>query len=168
MVKIKTIDGYRHVKELGGAIQHKSPSPVAQFLIEQNKIKGRVLDYGCGHGFDVQHYGWEGYDPYYFQDKPVGQFNTIVCNHVANILTRHSRLELYRDIDRLLAAGGRAYIAVSRRIPIKGKDGLRKRIQNYVILTLPSVHFVKDEFEIYEMAKGVDFEDNTQEFLGEK
>ena len=164
MPKIKTSQGYKHIKELGGAIKGEKPSPCALELMKQNKIKGKILDYGCGQGFDVKYYGWEGYDPHYRQKLPEGLFNTIICNHVANILTRGSRFKLYKSLNGFLENDGIAYLAVSRRIPIRGKAGLRKRIQNWVDLTLPSIYYLENEFEIYEMKKDVEFNDNTQEF----
>jgi hypothetical protein len=51
---------------------------------------------------------------------------------------------------------------VSRRIPRAGKVALRKRIQNYVVLTLPSL-CRDNELEIYRLEAGRDFEDRTQE-----
>ena len=123
---------------------------------------GAALDYGCGFGFDADYFGWEAYDPHYRQKLPDGLFDTVVCNHVANMLTRDSRQELFRALQALLAPQGKAYVSVSRRIPRAGKGALRKRIQNYVVLTLPSV-FRDDELEIYRLEAGSDFQDRTQE-----
>src|SRR5262245_11410673 len=129
---------------------------------ERRLLRGRVLDYGCGFGFDADHFGWEAYDPHYRQTLPEGLFDTVVCNHVANMLTRDSRQELFRALQALLAPQGKAYVSVSRRIPKAGKLALRKRIQNYVVLTLPSL-FCDDELEIYRLEAGCDFEGRTQE-----
>ena len=63
----------------------------------------------------------------------------------------------------LLAPGGAAYISVARNIPLSGKAGPRRRIQNHVILTLLSI-FADDEEEIYRLAKDADLEDRTREF----
>jgi hypothetical protein len=90
-------------------------------------------------------------------------YDTIIVNHVANILTRESRAKLFERITALLADGGAAYISVARNIPASGKYGSRRRIHNYVVLTLPSV-FGDDEEEIYCLAKGADYEDRTHEF----
>ena len=120
-----------------------------------------MLDYGCGFGFDADRFGWEAYDPHYRQKLPEGLFDTVVCNHVANVLTRASRRELFRSLQGLLAPRGRAYVSVSRKIPRAGKLAMRKRIQNHVVLTLPSLF--RDELEIYWLEAGSVFEDRTDE-----
>ena len=161
MAKIKGKRGFRFIKELGGAIRRETVSKTACFLDERRLLRGRVLDYGCGFGFDADHFGWEAYDPHYRQTLPEGLFDTVVCNHVANMLTRESRQGLFRAILALLAPEGKAYVSVSREIPRAGKIALRKRIQNYVVLTLTSL-FRDDELEIYRLEAGSDFEDLTQ------
>ena len=162
MAKIKGKRGFRFIKELGGAIRRETVSKTARFLDERRLLRGRVLDYGCGFGFDAGHFGWEAYDPHYRQKLPDGLFDTIVCNHVANMLTRDSRRELFRALQTLLARQGKAYVSVSRKIPRCGKIALRKRVQNYVVLTLPSL-FRDDALEIYRLEAGSVFEDRTQE-----
>jgi hypothetical protein len=155
--------GYVFFKELGGAPDRKTLSTTARVLIDLHLIRGRVLDYGCGLGFDADQYGWEAHDPYYRPGKPTGPYDTILVNHVANILTRASRADLFRAVNALLALGGTAYISVARNIPTSGKPGPRRRIQNYVVLTLPSL-FADDEEEIYRLPKDAVFEDRTREF----
>jgi 2-polyprenyl-3-methyl-5-hydroxy-6-metoxy-1,4-benzoquinol methylase len=162
VAKIKGQRGFRFIKELGGAVRRETVSKTARFLDEHRLLRGRVLDYGCGFGFDADHFGWEAYDPHYRQKLPKGLFDTIVCNHVANMLTRNSRQELFRALQALLAPQGKAYVSVSRKIPRSGKVAMRKRIQNYVVLTLPSL-FCDDELEIYRLQSGSDFEDLTQD-----
>jgi hypothetical protein len=154
----------KFVKELGGAIRHFEVSDPVKVLQNKGLLLGQIIDYGCGRGFDADHFGWDGYDPYYRQEKPTGEYDTIICNHVANILTRKSRHKMFESINGLLAEGGVAYIIVSRRIPEIGKMGLRKRIQNYIVLTLPSVHVAEGEYEIYKLNKDVEFTDKTREF----
>lgn len=163
MAKVKAKSGYRFIKELGGAVRRAEVSTTARVLVERRLIQGRVLDYGCGFGFDADHFGWESFDPYYRPKPPVGPFDTIVCNHVAHMLTRASRTALFESIDALLAPAGVAFIAVTRSIPTIGKASLRKRIQNYVELSLPSV-YRDEQIEIYRLNKGEQFEDLTREF----
>lgn len=162
VAKIKGKRGFRFVKELGGAIRRETVSKTAQFLAERGLLRGRILDYGCGFGFDADHFGWEAYDPHYRQQALEGVFDTIICNHVANILTRSSRHNLFRALVDLLAPQGKAYLSVSRKIPVVGKLAIRKRIQNYVVLTLPSL-YRDGELEIYRLERGSNFEDLTQD-----
>ena len=168
MAKVKSKRGragYVFFKERGGAPDRKVLSKTAQVLIEGGLVRGQVLDYGCGLGFDADQQGWEAHDPYYRPGRPTGPYDTIIVNHVANILTRASRGELFRAVNALLAPGGAAYISVARNIPVSGKPGPRRRIQNYVVLTLPSI-FADGEEEIYRLAKDAAFEDRTREFEG--
>jgi len=162
VAKIKGKRGFRFIKELGGAIRRATVSKTAQLLQDRGLLEGRILDYGCGFGFDADHFGWEAFDPYYRQKAPDGVFDTIICNHVANMLTRGSRQELFNNIVDLLAPQGKAYLSVSRKIPTSGKMAIRKRIQNYVVLTLPSI-FCDAELEIYRLELRSAFEDLTRE-----
>ncbi|MFN3153141.1 hypothetical protein [Bremerella sp.] len=162
MPKLKSSRGYRFVKELGGAIRRRSVSVAANWLVQANLIQGRVLDYGCGFGFDADCFGWDAFDPYYRPAPPQGEYDTIVCNHVLNMLTRSSRTQVIASIQQHLYASGTAWLVVPRNIPCRGKVGLRKRIQNYVILDLPSA-WVTDNLEIYKLEKEAVVVDKTDE-----
>ena len=166
MAKIKSKRGragYVYFKELGGAPARQGLSKTARTLLDAGLIRGRTLDYGCGLGFDAREQGWDAYDPYYRPVAPAGPYDTILVNHVANMLTRSSRQELFQAVNALLGPRGMAYVSVARNIPARGKAGLRRRIQNYVVLTLPSV-FRDEEEEIYRLDKDAAFEDRTREF----
>jgi hypothetical protein len=165
MAKVKSKHGrtqFIFFKELGGAPERTALSKTARVLIASKLACGRVLDFGCGLGFDADQLGWEAYDPYYRPGEPTGLYDTVVVNHVANILTRASRESLFQAVNALLAPGGTAYISVARNIPLSGKQGPRRRIQNYVVLTLPTI-FADDEEEIYGLAKDTVFKDRTSE-----
>ena len=115
MAEIKRIrgkGGYVFFKELGGAPKRNTLSKTTQVLLERGLIHGRVLDYGCGHGFDAEAQGWDAWDPYYRPAAVAGPYDTIVVNHVCNVLTREMRMQLYRKVDELLATGGTAYIVI--------------------------------------------------------
>ena len=162
MAKLKDKRGYRFVKELGGAIRRSTASFGARWLVEQGYVKGRVLDFGCGFGYDADQNGWEAYDPYYRQGTIEGKFDTVICNHVLNMLTRASREQTMRRIQELLCEQGSAYLIVPRNIPVDGKVAMRKRIQNYVVLNLPSV-YVDEKLEIYRLESETQFSDTTNE-----
>lgn len=160
--KLKSSCGYLFIKELGGAIRRRSVSRAANWLVQANLIQGRVLDYGCGFGFDADSLGWDAFDPYYRSAPLQGEYDTIVCNHVLNMLTRSSRTQVIASIQQHLQTSGTAWLAVPRNIPCRGKVGLRKRIQNYVILDLPSV-WRTDNLEIYKLRKKAVVIDRTDE-----
>ncbi|MBI1247897.1 hypothetical protein GC197_08655 [bacterium] len=162
MAKLKVKRGYRFIKELGGAVKRNTVSFGADWLVRLGGAHGRVLDYGCGFGFDADHFGWNAFDPYYRQQIPEGHFDTVICNHVLNMLTRASRLAAIEDIRTLLKTRGVAWLIVPRNIPRNGKVAMRKRIQNYVQLSLPSV-YEDEKLEIYRMRKLSEFEDSTEE-----
>lgn len=52
------------------AIRRKDISLPTKFLVKENLIKGMVLDYGCGYGFDADSLGFEKYDPRFFPQIP--------------------------------------------------------------------------------------------------
>jgi len=162
MAKLKSNRGFRFIKELGGAVHRTTPSFGATWLVNRNLVKGRVLDYGCGYGFDADHFGWHGFDPYYRQLQPSGNFDTILCNHVLNMLTRASRHAALAHIQELLTETGVAWLIVPRNIPRIGKLAMRKRIQNFVVLSLPSV-YADEALEIYRMTANAEIEDTTEE-----
>ena len=162
MAKVKSARGFRFIMELGGAIRRSTISFGAEWLVKNKLVLGRVLDYGCGFGFDADHFGWETFDPYYRQRDLEGQFDTIICNHVLNMLTSLSREQTICKIQTLLTDSGVAWLIVPRNIPRTGKVALRKRIQNYVVLSLPSV-YVDVKLEIYRLSSTVVFDDRTQE-----
>lgn len=154
----------RSKRALGGAIKRSRPSRGAAIITECGLARGRVLDFGCGFGFDAEHFGWEAFDPYYKPSQPQGPFDTIVCISVINALSRNNRAKVFARVRELLAADGRAYFAVPRDIPRTGKLGINHSLQNYVVLTLPSIH-ADDALEIYEMTKDAEIEDKTRDYI---
>jgi hypothetical protein len=151
-------------RSLNTAVRRDKPSLAAEILIGKELIEGRTLDYGCGFGFDADYYGWESYDPYHRPVQPQGPYDTITCILVLNVLSRNNRAKVIARIRELLADDGHAYLAVSRNIPVTGKLGINHTLQNYVVLTLPSV-YADDKLEIYKMGKVSQFEDRTKDHV---
>ena len=151
-------------RAVGTAVRRTKPSRAAEILASRGLVKGRVLDYGCGYGFDADHFGWDGYDPYYRPAEPQGSYDTIVCSLVLNALSRNNRAKVLARIRELLADDGHAYLAVARDLPVTGKLGIHHSLQNYVVLTLPSV-FADETLEIYDMTKASRIEDLTRDYL---
>ena len=141
------------------AITRTKPSLPTRMLLDRNLVKGTVLDYGCGKGFDVSHlkglgFDATGYDPYFFPDKPDGTFTTIICNYVLNVLEKERWNSVLDEIASHLDEQGAAYIAVRRGIR---KEGYRKHVggctyQANVVLDL-DVLLENSKFCIYVMTK---------------
>ena len=146
----------------GGAIKRSEPSQPATLLAP--KARGRSLDFGCGWGFDADHYGWESYDPYYRPGFPDGEFDTIFCISVCNALSRKNRHKVIKQIKGLLADDGTAYLSVPRDLPETGKLGIHHSLQNYVVLTLP-VFYEDEKICIYELRRDSKFKDKTREYM---
>lgn len=156
----KTID--KQKRAWGGAIKRTSPSKAAVLL--SKLVRGRTLDYGCGWGFDADYFKWESFDPYYRPRKLEGSYDTIVCISVINALSRNNRAKVIEKIQGLITESGTAYLAVPRDLPVTGKMGIHHSLQNYVVLTLPTV-YSDASLEIYSLKKGSKFNDKTQEYL---
>jgi len=122
------------------AIGRTTVSQPTKYLLGRNLIDGRTLDYGCGRGFDAKALGIESYDPYFQPDMPDGDFDTIICNYVLNVISDLTSRTIVVDlISRKLAPGGVAYISV--RNDRKNLNGFTSRgtWQGLVVLTLPVV-----------------------------
>lgn len=130
----------------------------AKILVNKNLIQGKVLDYGCGFGKDVEllrSKGVEivGYDKHYFPEYPVQKFDTILCFYVLNVLLPEEQSNVLIEISRLLKPSGRAYFAVRRDIKYEGfrthKIHQKPTYQCIVKLDYKSV-FKNENVEIYE------------------
>lgn len=157
----------RSKRALGGAVKRKIPSRAASILVERRLIVGRTLDYGCGYGMDADTFGWDAFDPYYRPAPPVGPYQTIVCTLVLNALSHNNRAKVLANIQALLAEDGRAYLGVARDLPLGGKLGMHHSLQNYVVLTLPSVH-ADERLEIYALGKDSSYIDKTRDYMSRR
>lgn len=107
------------------AIERTSLSYPSRILLNKKKIVGKVLDFGCGIGKDVellQHKGFDivGYDPYYFPEFQTEKFDTILCFYVLNVLLPEEQAEVLMNVSHLLKPNGKAYFAVRRDIQYEG------------------------------------------------
>lgn len=107
------------------AIKRTNLSVPTRFLKDNNLLKGRILDFGCGYGFDTdelhrQGYNITGYDYYYRPDFPEGKFDTIICNYVLNVLEPYAQAEVMMNVTNLLKPDGTAYFAVRRDLKEEG------------------------------------------------
>jgi len=130
----------------------------ARFLLGNNLLQGKILDFGCGLGNDVKllhKKGCEitGYDPYYFPEYPKDKFDTIICFYVLNVLFPEEQATVLMEVSHLLKPGGKAYYAVRRDLKREGfrEHYVHKKPTYQCIVKLPfkSVH-LDDYCEIYE------------------
>ena len=140
------------------AILRTSLSYPARILMNQKRIHGKVLDFGCGIGKDVellQQKGYDivGYDPFYFPDYPKEKFDTILCFYVLNVLLPEEQAQVLLEVSSLLKPGGSAYFAVRRDVSYQGyrmhKLHKKETYQCQVQLPYHSI-FLNDNCEIYE------------------
>jgi diadenosine tetraphosphate (Ap4A) HIT family hydrolase len=130
----------------------------AKYLLDQNLLQGKILDFGCGFGNDVkllQQKGFDitGYDPYYFPEYPDRKFDTIICFYVLNVLFPEEQANVLMEVSHLLKPGGKAYFAVRRDIKKEGfrEHYVHKKPTYQCIVKLPFKSAHSDEScEIYE------------------
>ncbi|QFS45017.1 histidine triad (HIT) protein [Nostoc sphaeroides CCNUC1] len=140
------------------AIERSYLSFPAQFLLNQNLLQGKILDFGCGFGNDVKilrQKGFDitGYDPYYFPEYPDNKFDTIICFYVLNVLFPEVQANVLMEISHLLKPGGKAYYAVRRDIKKEGfrEHYVHKKPTYQCIVKLPFSSIFLDEYrQIYE------------------
>lgn len=134
------------------------------WLLRNDLIKGKVLDYGCGFGTDVmglkkQGFDIIGYDKFYFNEYPTDKYDTILCHYVLNVLELTEQEQIIMEISQLLNKGGSAYITVRRDVKYEGyrihKIHKKKTFQRNVKLPFETV-FLNEFCEIYRFYRKVD------------
>lgn len=140
------------------AIERTSLSYPARILLNQKRIKGKVLDFGCGIGKDVallkeKEFDIDGYDPFYFPDFPTEKYDTILCFYVLNVLLPEEQAEVLMNVSHLLKPTGKAYFAVRRDIQYEGyrmhKVHKKETYQCSIKLGYSSI-YKNENCEIYE------------------
>ena len=140
------------------AIERTALSFPARTLLSHNKMKGKILDFGCGIGKDVEllkDKGFEvdGYDPFYFPEVPTEKYDTILCFYVLNVLLPEQQAEVLMNVSSLLKPTGKAYFAVRRDIQYEGFriHKIHKKETYQCTIKLPYASIYKNEnCEIYE------------------
>ena len=90
-------------------------------------INGDVLDFGCGHGADVEFYqsnGFDsvGYDPHHRNVIPDAYFENVTCTYVLNAINFLERVECIEDAIQFLKTGGRLIITVRSDVEKNAKS----------------------------------------------
>lgn len=133
------------------------PSFPTRKLLGLGHIEGRVLDFGCGHGTDVEFlrkkgFEVEGYDPHYAPERPDGPFDTILCHYVLNVLLRREQTDVLMDVAEYLHPSGAAFYTVRRDLQRPGyRQHYKHNVPTYQTnVRLPFETVVRTEFcEIY-------------------
>lgn len=139
------------------AIKRIDISVPTRYLLQHELLKGRILDFGCGYGFDTdelkrQGYDITGYDNYYRTTYPEGKFDTIICHYVLNVLEPYAQAEVMMNVTHLLSPKGTAFFAVRRDLKEEGFriHALHKEYTYQCNVHLPFESLVENKsFEIY-------------------
>jgi len=128
------------------AIYRKRISAPVSFLIRSGKfVKSdcfNILDFGCGHGKDVEvlnsnGYFATGFDPHWNNNNKDClniKYDAILCTYVFNVLDVEKQKKLMAKIKNLTKPNGVAYITVRRDIK---KDTITKKGTEQFVVNLP-------------------------------
>ena len=137
------------------AIGRTEPSKPMRYLLRHDFIdlmNDRVLDFGCGRGFDAATYMIEKYDPHFFPKRPRGKFDVVVCSYVLNVLPKKYECDIMNEVMDYLNRIGTAFITVRRNIKKQGYTAKGTYQRNVVLTGVPSVYRDSD-MEIYRVGK---------------
>ncbi len=156
------------------AIKRKTLSRPMQYLNKCGYLIGKhQLDFGCGKGDDAIELGMDHYDlnhtngrvldyagdSYGLMEGMANTYSVITCNYVLNVIECPiERAKVLSDIRALLRPNGIAFISVRRDIVNEGHTS-RGTYQKNIVLDLPVLHEVKNQYCIYAMDK-----ENSQVF----
>jgi SAM-dependent methyltransferase len=137
------------------AMSRKSLSAPMKYLHKMGLLKGKMLDYGCGRGFDADFFGMEKYDPYYFKcdDFSPSEFDTITSNYCLNVIEDFKEREYaVNQMLHWLKPDGNLYIAVrADKHNLKGHTS-RGTWQGYIVLANKLIKSTS-AFDLYHLTK---------------
>ncbi len=131
-------------------MHRKQPSVPILWLALHGYLKGRSLDFGCGHGLDAEMFDTDRYDPHWHPALPEGPYDTIICTYVLNVVSPETQEQILAQIKSLLAPTGRAFVTVRRDLPREGRQG-RGCWQRYVELEQDPIREIGG-YAIYEIS----------------
>jgi 2-polyprenyl-3-methyl-5-hydroxy-6-metoxy-1,4-benzoquinol methylase len=137
------------------AIGRNKISKPTRFLLSHgwlDLMHRRVLDFGCGRGYDADQLGFEKYDPHFFPKKPKGKFDVVLCHFVLNVLPKKHEKKLLEEIESHLKPDGTAFITVRRDLKQEGFTP-KGTYQRNVVLTGCSSVYKDSDIEIYRTSK---------------
>jgi hypothetical protein len=127
---------YQNYNKNKTAITRTKPSVPMRLLAEKELLVGTKLDYGCGKGFDADHFEMDKFDTFFNPTHPTKKYDTITCNYVLNVCPIEDEAFVLKHIEHLLNDTGIAYITVRRDIKKEGFTS-KKTYQRNVFLKLP-------------------------------
>ena len=153
----------KKINKSGLTAMHRNKiSAPARYLLKNNLIKGRVLDFGCGKGKDVEELrdaGFDilGYDPNQIKwsrgssISPGNKYDTILCTYVLNVVNAKTRKSIISTIKSLLNDNGIGYVSVRRDID---EDFITSRgTEQYVVRLSEKSVADNSSFCIYKIVK---------------
>jgi len=90
-----------------------TPRYILDELARREYLKGRILIYGTKDKNDGWFWCSDTFDPLHWPKMPSGEFDTIICTFVLNMLTPKQRRFVIRDILSRLTVEGRVYFTVT-------------------------------------------------------
>jgi SAM-dependent methyltransferase len=129
------------------AIRRRAISCPTKYLYNKGLLVGKILDYGCGRGDDIQrlnelHVKADKYDPYWFPFAiNAYSYDVIICNYVLNVIPEEDERQAVIDtIKVLLKDGGVAYISIRNDVrELRGWTS-KGTWQGLIDLDLPIFH----------------------------
>ena len=110
--------------QIDWAAHDNNADQIVKEVLDLDVTIGKVLDFGCGIGKDVEllkHKGFDilGYDPFYFPELPKEKFDTILCFYVLNVLLPEEQAAVLMNVSSLLKPTGKAYFAVAPHVDFR-------------------------------------------------
>ncbi len=123
-IEKRALQSFDSLKASGETAVHRyRPSFPARTLVEMDLLEGRIFDWGCGRGFDLEYFrsqgfSAEGWDPNHLPETPPekfppGTFDLVHCAFVLNTLPDpEERLQILRAIHDFLPPAGHISLTV--------------------------------------------------------